>query len=472
MGNEVSKDHFSARDYQRFEQKLAEEMRFVRQLFSEKSLDNTTRKLGYELELCLLDGQGQPVGLNHQVLQQSDNPLFTYELARYNLEINGHAFSLDAQVFLNIQQDLEMLFQQVVKVTDKLNIQPGLFGVLPSLKHEHLDSESYMSDMFRYRLLNQQLMSMREQAVRLEIHGADHLQVERSDVMLEALGTSLQVHLQMPYEEAVDSYHAALWSSMAMLAVSANSPLVLGKSCWQESRIAIFKQSVDTRNAKEIRDAIIPRVHLSKGYINSFLDLFEDNAYYSPILPEVIDCDVEELHHFNLHNGTIWRWVRPILGCDQDGRYHLRLELRVAPSGPTLIDTLANMAFYVGLTEGLRMNPQQLTQIPYQSLEQDFYHVARHGLDADVTWCNGKMAKMQQIILKYAMPTALEGLQNLGIDQPHVWLDIVQQRSSNGQTGAGWMLKYWHKNPDAAALVRKYMQHSRKNIPVHLWPAP
>ncbi len=470
MGDEVSKDHFSARDYQRFEKKLAVEMDFVRQLFAEQRFDNLSRRLGYELELCLLDYQGKPVGLNHEVLQQADNPLFTYELARYNLEINGHAFNVDTQVLQNIQQDLDQLFRQVVKVTDDLNIQPGLFGVLPSLRQEHLDSEFYMSDMFRYRLLNQQLMSMRGQDVRLEIQGADRLQVERSDVMLEALGTSLQVHLQIPYEEAVDSYHAALWSSMAMLAVSANSPLVLGKSCWQESRIAIFKQSVDTRNTQEIRDAIVPRVHLSKGYISSFLDLFEDNGYYSPILPEVIDCPVEELHHFNLHNGTIWRWVRPILGCDSSNSYHLRLELRVAPSGPTLVDTLANIAFYVGLTEGLRMQPQQLTQIPYHSLDQDFYHVARHGLGAEVTWCNGKMGSMQQILLKYAIPIAHQGLINLGIGQVDQWIDIIQQRTITGQTGAKWMLDHWSKYSDTSKLVRQYMQHARKNIPVHLWP--
>ena len=117
---------------------------------------------------------------------------------------------------------------------------------------------------------------------------------------------------------------------------------MLGKHCWQESRIAIFKQAVDTRNEREVQDAIIPRVHFGKGYIDSWLDLFEDNSYYSPILPEVKHVPTENLQHFNMHNGTIWRWIRPILGVEQD-LYHLRLELRVTPSGPTQIDTMANM---------------------------------------------------------------------------------------------------------------------------------
>ena len=471
MGDEVSKTHFKPEDYQRFADKLEQEMAFVRELFAEQRFDNSTRKLGYELELCLLNDQGLPAAKNQQVLKQADNPLFTYELARYNLEINGHAFELDADVFEKIDQDLRQLYQQLARVSSELNIEPALFGVLPSLDHMHLEPADYMSDMFRYRLLNQQLMSMRQRPVRVEIHGDDHLMVERSDVMLEALGTSLQVHLQLPFSDAVDCYHAALWSSMAMLAVSANSPLVLGKCCWQESRIAIFKQSVDTRNTQEIHDAVVPRVHLSKGYIDSFLQLFEDNAYYSPILPEVIDCPVEDLHHFTLHNGTIWRWVRPILGRDRKKNYHLRLELRVAPSGPTLIDTMANMVFYIGLTAGLRGDPAQLTQVPYSSLEQDFYQVARQGLDAEVTWCNGQMGTMQQILLEHAIPTASAGLAELGVKNTDKWLDIIRKRCTSGQTGAQWITRFWKRNPNAAVLVKHYLQHARQNLPVHLWPA-
>ena len=472
MGDEISRDHFESKDYKLFQQKLDQEMDFVRALFAENRFDKETRKIGYELELCLVDQSGAPSSCNKDVLEKADNPLFTVELATFNLEINGNAFSVSNSVFADIQQDLTDLYQQMEQAAGSFKCEPALFGVLPSLKLSHLDHNIYMSDMYRYRLLDQRLMEMRQRPVHLEIKGDDHLKIDKADVMLEALGTSLQVHYQFPIDEAVDSFHAALWSSMAAIAVSANSPLVLQKKCWQESRIAIFKQAVDTRNQQEIHDSITPRVHFAKGYINSWLELFEDNDYYSPILPEVIDSKVEELHHFNLHNGTIWRWVRPILGLGVNGQYHLRLELRVVPSGPTLIDTMANMVFHVGLTEGLKLHPEALTKMPFEGLEQDFYQVARNGLSAEVSWCNGKMDSMQNLLIKYIIPTTLQGLEKLQIESPEPWLNIIEERVKSGQTGAQWISQHWQKHHDENSLVKTYLRHAKQNIPVHLWPKP
>ena len=469
MGDEVNKDHFDVEDFQRFQEKLDAEMDFVRQLFAQRRFDNETRKLGYELELCLLDADGSPAPCNQRVLDKADNHLFTYELAKFNLEINGNAFDVCADVFSLIDKDLSELYQQVKQSAESCQTQVGLFGVLPSVEQKHLDSETYMSDMYRYRLLERRLIEMRQRPVHLEINGDDHLQMEKNGVMLEALSTSLQTHLQVPFDEAVDSYHAALWASMAALAVAANSPVVLGKKCWQESRIAIFKQAVDTRNEQEVQNSVIPRVHFGKGYINSFLDLFEDNSYYSPILPETRDTDIEELHHFNLHNGTIWRWVRPILGCER-GEYHLRLELRVTPSGPTLIDTVANMVFFTGLVEGLKQSPADLTRLPFAGLEQDFYRVAREGLSARVNWCNGKTGTMQDLLLEYAIPRARLGLQKLGIQSTEKWLEIIQHRVTSGRTGSEWILRFCRQHNDMKKLVQTYLDHAKDNIPVHLWP--
>lgn len=472
MGDEISKDHFREKDYRLFKKKLDQEMDFVRQLFADRTFDNKTRKLGYELELCLIQNDGCPAPLNDEVLKRADNNLFTYELARFNLEINGNAFDVHKKVFKQIEQDLTLLYSQVEQAAAKFDIQAGLFGVLPSLYLQHLDPQSYMSDMYRYRLLNQRLMDMRQRPIQLEIHGYDHLKVEKNDVMLEALGTSLQIHYQIPLDEAVDSYHASLWASMAALAVSANSPLVLGKACWHESRIAIFKQAVDTRNLEEIHDAHTPRVHLARGYIKSWLELFEFNNDYSPILPEVLESGISKLHHFNLHNGTIWRWVRPILGLDENDLYHLRLELRVVPSGPTIIDTMANIVFYIGVIEGLKQTQKDLTRIPYEVLEQDFYQVARLGLEARVSWCHGEMDLMQNLLIQRIIPLAYLGLKMLGIQDAAEWMNIIEKRVETTQTGANWMLDFWNKNPDPKTLVTDYLQHARQNIPVHLWPKP
>lgn len=470
MGEEIYQQNFEAKDYQRFHQRLVEETGFIRSLFAQRAFDNQTRKLGYELELCLVDKKGLPSKVNHEVISQAKNPLLTTELAKFNLEINGHPFELSADVFDLIESDLNDLYLQVEKSAAKYDAHSGLFGVLPSLGPDHLNPDTCMSELHRYDLLSRQLIKMRGKPVELNLKGEDHLVIEKNDVMLEALSTSLQVHLQVPYDEIVPAYHAGLWSSMLILGASPNSPLVFGKSCWQESRIGIFQQAVDTRNDEEIRDGIIPRVHFGKGYIKSLLELFEDNFYYSPILPEVVDKPAEALHHFNLHNGTIWRWVRPILGQNSNGEYHLRLELRVVPSGPTLVDTVANLVFYIGLTEGLMACGNDLTRLEFTALETDFYAAARDGMKARVHWIDGRQDSLKNLILSDALPLAQFGLKNIGVEGIDKWLSIIAARVSSEQTGANWIMQHWKQYADTAELVRTYLQHASSNTPVHLWP--
>ena len=472
MGEEIQKEHFEQADYDRFQQRLEQETELLRSLFAKRAFDNSSRKLGYELELCLADQNGNPSRTNTNVIEAVSNPLFTTELARFNMEINGNVFPYQANVFSQIEADLAQLYQQAEEAASDFGSQIGLFGVFPSVTEEHLDPEHYMTELHRYNLLSQQLLSMRGRPVQLHLDGEEQLKIEKHDVMLEALATSLQIHTQVPFDEIVPTYHAGLWSSMLVLAATANSPLVLGKCCWQESRIGIFKQSVDTRNLREKEDRIVPRVHFGKGYIESMLDLFEDNLYYSPILPEVLDRPIEDLHHLALHNGTIWRWVRPIIARNKDGSYHLRLELRVVPSGPTLIDTVANLVFYVGLTEGLKTLGDQLTEVPFATLESDFYRAAREGLDTQVHWPDGEQGELKQILLERALPLARQTLKASGIKGSERWLDIVEARIRTGATGANWISKHWKKHGDSAQLVCDYIKQAKSNQPVHLWQDP
>jgi hypothetical protein len=472
MGEEIHRENFEQADYEAFQQRLVEETSWLRSLFAEGAFDNSTRQLGYELELCLADQQGNPSCTNTQVIDATANPLFTTELARFNMEINGNVFPYREDVFSRIEADLAALFRQAEDAARDLGSQIGMFGVFPSVALEHLDPAKYMTGLHRYKLLNRQLLNMRGQAIRLHLDGEERLEVEKQDVMLEALATSLQIHTQVPFDEIVPTYHAGLWSSMLILAATANSPLVLGKCCWQESRIGIFKQSVDTRNPQEIEDHVVPRVHFGKGYISSLLDLFEDNFYYSPVLPEVLDRPIEDLHHLALHNGTIWRWVRPIIARNKDGSYHLRLELRVVPSGPTLIDTIANLVFYVALTEGLKTLGGQLTELPFKTLESDFYRAAREGLGCSVHWPDGQLMPLPKILVERALPLARAALVSAGIEDGDRWLDIIEARVKAGATGASWIAKHWKQHGDGARLVCDYIAQAKTNQPVHLWQDP
>ena len=472
MGEEIQKEHFEQADFDRFEQRLREETGLLRSLFADNAFDNSSRLLGYELELCLADQSGNPSRINTEVIDAANNPLFTTELARFNMEINGNVFRYQGNVFSQIEADLAALYQQAEEAARNFDSQIGMFGVFPSVGEEHLDPDIYMTGLHRYKLLNRQLLNMRGRPVHLHLNGEEQLDIKKLDVMLEALATSLQIHTQVPFDEIVPTYHAGLWSSMLVLAATANSPLVLGKCCWQESRIGIFKQSVDTRNPQEVEDRIVPRVHFGKGYISSLLDLFEDNFYYSPILPEVLDRPIEDLHHLCLHNGTIWRWVRPIIARNKDGSYHLRLELRVVPSGPTLVDTIANLVFYVGLTEGLKTLGDQLTEVPFATLESDFYRAAREGLGTSVHWPDGEELPLQQILIERALPLTREALAAAGIDDYERWLDIIEARVKTGATGANWISKHWKRHGDSARLVCDYIAQANTNQPVHLWQDP
>ena len=253
MGEEIHKEHFEKADYDAFEQRVEQEMGLLRKLFADRAFDNSSRLLGYELELCLADQAGKPSRTNTRVIDAASNPLFTTELARFNMEINGNVFTCRGDVFSQIEADLADLYRQAEKAAGDFDSQIGMFGVFPSVSEEHLNPDTYMTELHRYKLLNRQLLHMRGRPVQLHLDGEEKLDIEKHDVMLEALATSLQIHMQVPFDEIVPTYHAGLWSSMLVLAATANSPLVLGKCCWQESRIGIFKQSVDTRNPRRNR---------------------------------------------------------------------------------------------------------------------------------------------------------------------------------------------------------------------------
>lgn len=471
MGSEISRREFTEEDFTAFRKALDLEHEYVKMLFEKGAeIFSDKYRIGYELEACILNAANQPDPINKQILEAVKSPLFTNELAKYDLEINGNVFELDDQALEKLDKDLSSLFKKGEETAEKFDAKLGLFGVLPSLKLEHFNKAVYQSDMHRYTLVSQRIRELRHERVKILFHGEDEVSLEKNDVMLEALGTSLQIHLQIPFDKAVDYYHAALLASVVLVGFGANSSLVLGKRAWHESRIAIFEQSVDTRNKQQRVDGAEKRVHFAHGYIESWLDLFEQNRMFKIIFADVKNRPVSNLHHFNLHNGTIWRWIRPILDQDKDGKHTLRLELRVLPSGPTLIDTEANIWFFIGLIQGLVRSNIDLKKIPFETLKDDFYSVAKSGLETEFHEPeHAKKVSLRKWILNEGLALTGTGLDSLGITNADTTLNIIKERTLTGQNGAVWQLEHFKKHNSIPKLMEDYMHHAQQNIPVHRW---
>jgi gamma-glutamyl:cysteine ligase YbdK (ATP-grasp superfamily) len=471
MGSEIQKDLYTEDDYNAFEKAWLSELAFVKMLFTQGSqVFSEQYRLGYELEACILDSHNQPAPCNKSILDDLDSPEFTTELANYDLEINGSVFLLNASTPLQLDEDISSLLQKAQNSAHKFNARLGLFGVFPSLKSEHFDRERYQSEMRRYTLASKRMQELRHESIKVLFHGEDEVSLERDDVMSEALSTSLQIHFQVPFSKSVAYYHAALFVSVVMVGIGANSPLVLGKRAWHESRIPIFEQSVDVRDKERREHGDEKRVHFAHGYIDSWFDLFEQNRDFKIIFPDVKDEPVEHLHHFNLHNGTIWRWIRPIIGRDKDGKWTLRLELRVLPSGPTLLDVEANLWFFIGLMEGVVSEKIDIMKIPLGTLKDDFYHVAKCGLESDFhDPVKGEKVNLKEWILNEGITLAKKGLDHLGIEDIDGQVETIKQRTLSGQNGAVWQLKHFEKYGNIDKLVEDYMNYFEQNIPVHRW---
>ena len=471
MGTEISKREFTKQDFIAFKKAWLSELAYVKSLFDKGSEIFSDRfRIGYELEACILNSANLPEPINKKILNDINSPLFTNELAKYDLEINGNVFELDGKAPQKLDKDLLSLWQLAQDSAKKFNAKLGLFGVLPSLKLEYFNKALYQSDMHRYTLVSQRMKELRHESVKVLFHGEDEVSLQKDDVMLEALGTSLQIHFQTPFDEAVDYYHAALLASVVLLGFGANSPLVLSKRAWHESRIAIFEQSVDTRDKQRREHGDERRVHFAHGYIDSWLDLFEQNKEFKIIFADVKNRPESDLHHFNLHNGTIWRWIRPILDKDKDDKHTLRLELRVLPSGPTLIDIQTNIWFFIGLIQGLVRSKMNLKKIPFEMLKDDFYSVAKTGLESKFHEPkNGKKISLKEWILNDGMALTKMGLDSFGIDDAGEYLDIIKERTSSGQNGASWQLEHFKKFNSIPKLMEDYMKNFEQDIPIHRW---
>lgn len=475
MGEEIQNSQFDEQDYARFEQRLKQETELLKSWAGEDKLASTAPKGGFELEAWLIDDQLEPAPINQAFLERLDTELASPELASFNFEVNSTPRDLDDHVFTAMHNELTRTWRHCRKTAAALDAGVIMIGILPTVKNDSLTLAN-MSSMQRYRALNREVLRMRRgKPLVFDINGEEHLRVTHRDVMLESAATSFQIHLKLTPQNAVPLFNASIILSGPMVALSANSPFLFGKNLWAETRIPVFEQAVAVGGYDAARFGPIRRVTFGNGYVRqSLLECFEDNlAHYPVMLPVDLGDDAEQLSHLRMHNGTIWRWNRPLVGFDEDGTPHLRVEHRVVPAGPTLVDTIANAAFYYGAVTALaNMETPPSRRLAFDRARDNFYAAARFGLRAQQTWFDEAHVSVSELIRKQLLPLAREGLAQLGVAEAdsREYLEIIEQRVASGRNGAQWQRDYVQQHGrDMHQLTSAYLERQKQGDPVHDW---
>ena len=475
MGEEIQYSRFNKTDYQKFTSRLNEETALVKSWFEDGYFSSAPLMAGYELEAWLIDKVGHPVAINESFLEKADNELLSPELAKFNVELNVIPGRLSANVLSTFESELDKLWQQCSLTAASLDSAFLGIGILPTLQDSDLTLEN-ISLMDRYKALNEQVLRQRNGLeITLNISGKDNLQVSHRDVMLEAAATSLQIHIQVPQETAARYYNASIILSAPMVAVSANSPCLFGRRLWQETRVPTFEQAVPTGGYGGAATGPLQRVSFGTDYVReSLYECFQENFDHFPVLlPVQYESVLEEVKHLRLHNGTIWRWNRPLIGFDKDETPHLRIEHRVCAAAPSNIDNIANIAFYYGLVHyyATTEKPPEYS-MPFADAKNNFYRAAHIGIKHKTNWFDKNNDSLQRIILDKLLLEAEAGLYRLGVDERDSkrYLSIIEQRVEKNRTGSEWQLNFLNAHQDDRTLMTlNYLKNQQTGKPVHEW---
>ncbi len=447
--------------------------------------------IGMEVELDLVDPLGRPRLVNDAVLERLGRADMQHELGQFNVELNIAPRRLQGRVLRDSEADLAEVLDQCRARIEGLGVRMVAVGMLPTLSAEQLTVER-ISHNPRYELLARRMRAARHRPFLVSIvDGCEPVEFTTDSVAPDAAATSLQLHLRVPPDRFAAYYNAAQTIAGAQVAVAANSPYLLGYQAWQETRITLMEQLLDTRRPKEVRTGAPARVRLGDRWINDPVELFDEVVgEFPPLFPTMQADDpdtavesgcVPGLRELRLHNGTVWRWNRPVYDV-QAGCPQLRIENRVLPSGPTAVDMVANAAFYYGLVRAIvDSDPAPWTQMPFAMAERDLHRGARDGLAARLFW-RGVDHPVDQLTREVLLPAAAAGLDAWGVDTDDRdrYLGVIEARVRCGRTGAAWQtqaVRYLeeHGLQRIAALhemTRRYVEHAHTGAPVHEWPVP
>jgi CBS domain-containing protein len=488
MGLQQISDSADKAEMRRFVKSLLADVHALERMLEEGRIESGVRRIGAEQEMFLVDRALQPARLAHVLLQKLGPESFTTELGLFNLEANLAPLVLGGACFSRMEGELEDLLGKARAAARDENGEVVLCGILPTLEKTHLTLD-YMTPSPRYLAMNRLLTEMRGGRFEFRIKGVDELSTWHDNVMLEACTTSFQVHYQVSAEEFASAYNLAQVVTAPVLAVGVNSPTLLQHRLWHETRIALFQQSLDTRTPYMTERGQRQRVSFGEHWVDeSILEIYrEDVARFRSLIAIASDEDplkvlehggVPQLRALRLHNGTVYRWNRPCYGVT-DGKPHLRIENRVLPAGPSVVDEVANAAFFVGLMSASEPFGDVTAAMSFDDARANFVAAARYGMHARLRWLKGRTWSADQLVLEQLLPLARAGLDRAGVDpiDAEKYLGVIEQRVRRDRTGAQWALdslssigSRGRPQERFRALTAAMIARQASRQPAHDWP--
>src|ERR1700678_1156921 len=489
MGREIQALIISGEDRRKYRDKVRRSLDALARMLREQWFETEPSQVGLEIELNLVDSHGMPSMRNAEVLAAIADPVtWSTEVGQFNLEINVPPRGLEGDSLAELEEEVRGSLNAGDEKARESGSRLVMIGILPTLA-EADTHEGVLSANERYKVLNEQIFAPRGEDMQIAISGAEQLLTHASSITPEAACTSVQLHVQVTTDAFASYWNAAQAIAGVQVALAANSPFFFGKQLWHETRITLFEQATDTRPDELKEQGVRPRVWFGERWITSVFDLFEENLRYFPALLPI--CEDEDplavldggaspkLAEMSLHNGTIYRWNRPVYDT-AGGTPHLRVENRVLPAGPSIADIVANAAFYYGLVRSLAEAQRPIwTQLSFTTAAENLHEAARRGIDAHLYWPGVGEAPATELVLRRLLPLAREGLASWGVGQEHIdrLLGIIEQRCLTGMTGAAWQIatvaelcRTGTARPEALRrMTQRYIEHMHTNAPVHTW---
>jgi gamma-glutamyl:cysteine ligase YbdK (ATP-grasp superfamily) len=489
MGRDIQAITITGEDRRLYRAKLARSLDAFARMLRENLFESGSCLVGQEIELNLVNEDASPSMRNAEVLTAIADPSWATEVGQFNLEINVPPRDLVGDALASLEQEIRASLNAGDAKARSIGSQLVMIGILPTLRKQDVHAGT-MSANERYRVLNEQIFAARGEDMRIEIDGVEQILTHADSITPEAACTSVQLHVQVSPDAFASYWNAAQSIAGVQVALAANSPFLFGSQLWHETRITLFEQATDTRPEELKRQGVRPRVWFGERWITSVFDLFEENIQYFPALLPICEDedplamldrgDRPELAEMTLHNGTIYRWNRPVYAV-AGGTPHLRVENRVLPAGPSVADTMANAAFYYGLVRVLAESERPVwTQMSFTTAAENLHEAARHGMGARLYWPGLGDAPVAELVLRRLLPMARVGLSRWGVDAACAdrLLGIIEQRCLTGGTGASWQIAAVAGLADRGEtrqealrqMTRRYIEHMHTNEPVHAWP--